>query len=188
MAHQTTKGLRDCARLSGSALVVLGLLVCARPAQAFNDCERDLRRLRRFEVQQAASTKPEAVRSSEIMGPPPKIGHRVAGVKGRAPARHINPSLTRRLNGLWRMRIPRSVSPAALIVTHRLSGANEGAVTEQDGNLTLAVQIRPLRPVVVCRNATDQIVEGSAELHLSLRRLPLAGRYRGTIETDVRVP
>ncbi|MBI1386728.1 MAG: hypothetical protein GC150_17635 [Rhizobiales bacterium] len=166
----------------------LWLLSSIEPSFAFSDCHGALTSLRPFEVEEAASVSAEPIPAREIFGPPPVLADRIAGAAPRLPVPVLAKTLSRRIDGLWRMRLPRSIEPRRLLVRHELSG-NEGVALQEAGGATgMNAVIRPLPPRVICRNATDQIVEGDAELVLRFHGAALAGRYHATISTEVRVP
>ncbi len=166
-------------------------LVCATPpaAVAFTDCERALISLPLNRVEQAVKIDADTLLAREVLG---GAAEQRAYHRDRRYRRADDPNsrvIKRRLDRLWRVRVLRSVPPAALVVTHSLVDAdNDRFHHQEESQANLPVRIRPLDRIVVCRNATHQIIEGSAEMVISVGRLPLAGRYRGSILTDVRVP
>lgn len=163
-------------------------VIGALPAKAFSDCEAALTRLRMFEVEEAQTVRPERLGARDVLAPLPSIGRRGARDPRRPRPTVAHRQVIRRLDGLWRMRLPLVVAPRALRVSHRMRGNDTETLSEEAGEAHIRVRFQPLPPVVVCRNSTDQIVEGSADLVLEVGDLALAGRYFGTIETTVTPP
>jgi hypothetical protein len=178
-----------CLLSSGlTSMLVLALAALATPVQAFSDCEGALTTLPLNRVEEATTVTPDKLRARDIFGTP---AEQQSFHRERQFERLADPNsrvIVRRISRLWRIRVLRSVVPATLIVSHRLVGSSGDRLQhEAERQAALGVRVSPAGRVVACRNATHQIIEGSADLIMSVGRLPLAGRYLGTIETDVRV-
>ena len=163
-------------------------MLCSAPAHAFSDCESALINLRLEAVEQATNILLEKARARDVFGSPAEQqAYHDSGASQRNQADRR--TISRRVAQLWRIKVARSVLPGTLIVRHRLAGTDSASIAHSElSDARMDVTITALRPVVACRNASHQIIEGSVDLTLSVGQLALAGRYLGTIETDVRVP
>ena len=173
----------------GLAFVVWGAQVSV--SHAFGNCQMRLagRSLGTVEVvrQQAVNR----ISARDLYGNEANTAVRRSRKRQSRRRRASSGLLIRRIPSLWWMKIPRNVDPASLVVTHDSSagGAQDAAVAAmvslEDSADRLPFFVRAERPVVVCRNATHQIVEGGVTLEINVQRAPPAGRYHVLIETRV---
>lgn len=169
--------------------VLFTALAAASPAAA-QSCERLARDLHGDRTEVIRDARLERIDARDLLTDPRRarrMRHRSELDRGFEPVRHV----VRRVPRLWRKRIPAGVPLHALRIEHRVGSAgldNATAVQRRDVSLDLPVIVRPTRPVVVCRGAGFQIVEGGVMVEFPISRLPAGGRYHLDIETDVRLP
>lgn len=177
------------ALLVSAVVGVLCALTATTAKAAFSSCERALSTLKRGELELARNVRTDSLKSGETLG----RGSRF--VSGDATHRrdwsHASAGggqASRIVRSLWRIKVSRAVSPFDLVVSHKISSeAGDRLSLETSDDFALDIDVVPLAPSVVCSNQSDHIIEGDAQVSFPLNEIPLAGRYRGKILTNVHV-
>ncbi len=171
--------------------VVALVCVCAKPQPlyAFTDCRAVLSDPGRARVELARELRLDRITARDLLSEDADRGRYVASERAlRAPSKRQS-TLSREVPALWRLRIPRTVSPDSLRVSHILRGGGDSTVEaftlRNDATHHLPAVVTPLRPVTICRNDTHQVVEGGVRIELDVARMPSAGRYDLAIDTHV---
>lgn len=96
--------------------------------------------------------------------------------------------VSRKIPGLWRLRMPQEAKLYALDVSYELMGANgrSSRLCNLDKSESeIKVIIDEIPPRVVGREAHSTLIEGGMVMHLQLEAVRSAGTYSGTLTVVV---
>lgn len=172
------------------SLIALIMTLLAGPAAAMTSCRTMLKAPGPSRVEMSARTALERVTVREMYGRDALSARTVAHKRqirdGALRARTVE----RRVDKLWRRRIPGDVNPQDLNVTidvRAVAGISRARFEAVTGVRPPFILL-PLPPAVLCRNATHKVVEGGAIVQFVFGDQALTGQYNVEIETRVELP